>query len=191
MNEAILIAGWALYFYLHSLLAAIPVKKYFTHLFSLKSARVYRIGYNIVGLAGIFLMFYLQLITPSALIFNTSIATNVAAFLFFITGFVIMIMSIKNYDWKSFVGISDEHINTLVVAGLNKYVRHPLYSGTILFVTGYLLWQPYLKNLLLLFSMCIYLAIGIFYEERKLLKIYGVAYKDYQKKVRKMIPFIW
>jgi protein-S-isoprenylcysteine O-methyltransferase Ste14 len=191
MNEAILIVAWALYFYLHSLLAAIAVKQFIIQLFSLKFARIYRIGYNVFGLAGIILLFYFQFITPSILLFHTSLITNLLACLVLITGFVIMIVSIKNYDWKSFLGISEEHINSLMVAGLNKYVRHPLYSGTMLFIIGYFIWQPYCKNLLLLLLIVIYLAIGILYEERKLVKIYGAAYKDYQQKVKKMIPFIW
>jgi protein-S-isoprenylcysteine O-methyltransferase Ste14 len=191
MDEAILVIGWAIYFYLHSLLAALSVKIFFTQLFSLKSARMYRIGYNIFGLSGICLLLYLQFITPSVLLFAQDMATNVAAVILFITGLVIMFVSIKNYDWKSFVGISDEQINSLVVAGINKYVRHPLYSGTILFVLGFFIWQPYCKNLLLLLLMSIYLAIGILYEERKLVKIYGAAYIDYQRRVKKMIPYIW
>jgi protein-S-isoprenylcysteine O-methyltransferase Ste14 len=190
MNEALLVMGWAVYFYLHSLLAGTAVKRFFTHLFSISSARIYRIGYNIISLSGICLLLYLQLITPSLLLFKTGLATTAVSLLFFIAGLVIMFISIRNYDWKSFLGISDEHINLLIVTGLNKYVRHPLYSGTLLFVMGYFIWQPYCKNLLLLILICIYLAIGILYEERKLVKIYGAAYKDYQQKVKKMIPFI-
>ena len=191
MNEAMLVLGWGVYFYLHSLLASLAVKDFLTKLISLKSARVYRIGYNIIGFTGICLLLYLQYITPSVLLFNTHTPLLVLALLTGATGFIIMIISIKNYDWKSFVGITDEKVHALVISGINKYVRHPLYSGTMLFVMGYFIWQPYVKNLILLLLMCIYLAIGILYEERKLVKIYGTAYRDYQQKVKKMIPFIW
>ena len=191
MNEAMLVLGWGVYFYLHSLLASIPVKNFITQFFSLPSARAYRIGYNIVGFTGICLLLYLQYITPSVLLFITDTTSLIFALLTGITGFIIMIISIKNYDWKSFAGITNEKVYALVINGINKYVRHPLYSGTMLFVTGYFIWQPYLKNLILLILMCIYLAIGILYEEKKLVKIYGTAYRDYQQKVKKMIPFIW
>ena len=191
MNEAMLVLGWGVYFYLHSLLASLAVKDFLTKLISLKSARVYRIGYNVIGFTGICLLLYLQYITPSILLFNTDTTSLVFALLTGTIGFIIMIISIKNYDWKSFVGITDEKVYALVINGINKYVRHPLYSGTMLFVMGYFIWQPYAKNLILLVLMCIYLAIGILYEERKLVKIYGTAYTAYQQKVKKMIPFIW
>jgi methanethiol S-methyltransferase len=106
-------------------------------------------------------------------------------------GLIIMIVAIRNYDWKSFIGITEEKNYSLVIAGMNRYVRHPLYSGTMIFVMGYFIWQPYFKNLILMILMWVYLAIGIIYEERKLVKLYGDVYKNYQKKVKKMIPFIW
>lgn len=191
MNLFLLLFGWLLYFYLHSLLAATSVKQFLTRYLSISSARVYRIGYNIIGLTGIVGLLYLQFITPSALLFTQVSIGFYVALLLMGTGLVIMLFAIKNYDWKSFIGITDEQSYCLVIAGMNKYVRHPLYSGTMLFVTSYFLWQPYVKNLVLLVMMMIYLVIGIWYEEKKLVKVYGDAYKNYQRTVKKMIPFIW
>ncbi len=190
MNLFLLLLGWLLYFYLHSLLAATSIKQFLTRYLSI-SARVYRIGYNIIGLTGIVVLLYLQFITPSALIFMPVSISFYMALMLMVAGFVIMLFAIKNYDWKSFIGITAEQSYSLVIAGMNKYVRHPLYSGAMLFVTGYFLWQPYVKNLLLLVMMMIYLVIGIWYEEKKLVRVYGEAYKNYQRTVKKMIPFIW
>ena len=191
MNLILLLFGWLLYFYLHSLLAATSVKQFLIPYLSISSGRVYRIGYNIIGLTGIVGLLYLQFITPSTLLIIPVSISLFMALLLMVAGFVIMLFAIKNYDWKSFIGITAEQTYSLVIAGMNKYVRHPLYSGTMLFVTGYFLWQPYEKNLLLLVMMMIYLVIGIWYEEKKLARVYGEAYKNYQRTVKKMIPFIW
>ena len=191
MNLFLLLFGWLLYFYLHSLLAATSVKQFLTQHLSISSARVYRIGYNMIALTGIVGLLYLQYITPSALLFLPVSISFYMALLLMATGFVIMLVAIKNYNWKSFLGITAGQTYSLVIAGMNKYVRHPLYSGTMLFVTGFFLWQPYVKNILLLVMMMMYLVIGIWYEEKKLLKDYGEAYKNYQRTVKKMIPFIW
>lgn len=191
MNEAILLLVWLLYFYLHSLLAASSVKDFFAKKFAFNSPRSYRIAYNIFGLTGILLLLYFQFIIPSAILFNTGFISDSIAFLLLLAGLIIMIIAIRNYDWKSFVGITEEKSYALVIAGMNRYVRHPLYSGTMLFVLGYFFWQPYFKNLMLMILMWVYLAIGIIYEERKLVKLYGDVYKNYQKKVKKMIPYIW
>ncbi len=191
MNEAMLLLAWLLYFYMHSLLAASSVKDFLAKKFTVMSPRSYRIGYNIIGLTGILLLFYFQFIIPSTILFTTGFITHSIAFCLLLAGFIIMIFAISNYDWKSFVGITEEKKFALVIAGMNKYVRHPLYSGTMLFVMGFFIWQPYFKNLMLMVLMWVYLAIGIVYEERKLVKLYGDVYKNYQKKVKKMIPFIW
>ena len=191
MNEVFLMLGWLIYFYMHSLLAATSVKDFFAKQFNIKSARTYRIGYNILGLVGILLLFYFQFIIPSTFLFKPTLITNGISFGLMLIGLIIMMVSIRNYDWKSFIGIREEKNYALVIAGMNKYVRHPLYSGTMLFVMGYFIGQPYFKNLFLMVLMWIYLAIGIIYEERKLVKLYGDVYKNYQRNVKKMIPFIW
>jgi len=191
MNEVILLLAWLLYFYLHSLLAATSVKAFFAKKLAITSPRTYRISYNVIGLMGILLLFYFQFIIPSSILFNTGFFTSSVSFCLLLAGLVIMIIAIRNYDWKSFVGITEEKNYALVIAGMNRYVRHPLYSGTMLFVMGYFLWQPYFKNLMLMILMWVYLAIGIVFEERKLVKLYGDVYKNYQKKVKKMIPYIW
>lgn len=191
MNEGFLVLGWVVYFYLHSLLAATSVKAFFANKFALTSPCVYRFGYNVIGLTGILLLFYFQIIMPSNILFKPGIIAICISVCLMLTGLIIMIVAIRNYDWKSFIGISEEKIYALVIAGMNQYVRHPLYSGTMLLVSGFFVWQPYFKNLLLMILMWIYLAIGIFYEEQKLVNLYGDVYKNYQKKVKKMIPFIW
>ncbi len=191
MNLFLLLLGWLLYFYLHSFLAVTRVKQLLLQHSSISNARMYRIGYNMIALIGIVGLLYLQYITPSALLFLPVSISFYMALLLMATGLVIMLVAIKNYNWKSFIGITAGQTHSLVIAGMNKYVRHPLYSGTMLFVTGFFLWQPYVKNILLLVIMMMYLVIGICYEEKKLLKDYGEAYKNYQRTVKKMIPFIW
>ena len=191
MKELGLLFSWTAYFYLHSLLAAIPVKRSISQWLSIRSPRIYRIGYNLFFLAGLILLLYWQLVFPSTLLFSTGVSTNILAFCLMIPGLVIMMASIKNYDWKSYAGITNEKSHSLVIKGMNKYARHPLYSGTMLFLLGFLLWEPSYKNLWVWLLMWVYLAIGMRYEEKKLVNTYGTEYENYQKKVKKMIPFIW
>lgn len=190
MNEFFLLLAWLIYFFLHSLLAATAVKQFFYQVFA-TTPRLYRIGYNLFTLTGLIILCWFQFVITSAVLFHTVLITNAISFFIMIIGLFIMVASIRNYDWKSFIGITEEKIYALVIKGMNKYVRHPLYTGTMLFVLGFFIWQPYYKNLLLMLLMWLYLAVGIIFEERKLVTIYGEIYKNYQKKVKKMIPFIW
>ena len=78
--------------------------------------------------------------------------------------------------------------NTLQQKGLHKYVRHPLYLGTLLFIWGLFIIFPYLNNLIACLVITIYTVIGIELEEKKLMEEYGDLYREYSKKVPRLIP---
>ncbi len=68
-----------------------------------------------------------------------------------------------------------------------KYVRHPIQAGTLL---G--LWAtPYMSygHLLLSVGMTVYVLIGLYYEEKSLIKLFGEKYKDYMKTTPMLVPF--
>ncbi len=77
---------------------------------------------------------------------------------------------------------------TLQQSGLHKYVRHPIYFGTLLFVWGLFLLFPLLSNLIAASSLTVYVLIGIQLEETKLFLEYGEEYEQYSKRVPKLIP---
>lgn len=79
----------------------------------------------------------------------------------------------------------------LKVNGVHKYVRHPLYSGTILFVCGLFFIFPTLNNLIAAVLLILYVLTGIIFEEKKLKKEFGNAYIEYMSKVPKLIPSFW
>jgi protein-S-isoprenylcysteine O-methyltransferase Ste14 len=79
----------------------------------------------------------------------------------------------------------------LVVSGLNRYVRHPLYFATLLLLLGYFLRQPDRSHAITAALGLAYLLIGTRLEERKLVATFGQAYRDYQQKVPMLIPFKW
>ena len=70
--------------------------------------------------------------------------------------------------------------------GFYTYIRHPIQAGTML---G--LWatpQMSTGHLLLAITFTIYIFIGLYFEERDLLKTLGEAYKDYKKHVPMLFP---
>jgi protein-S-isoprenylcysteine O-methyltransferase Ste14 len=74
--------------------------------------------------------------------------------------------------------------------GLHRYVRHPLYFGTLLFVWALFFVFPYLNNLLACIIITIYTLIGATLEEKKLVKQFGEQYISYKRQVPMLIPRI-
>jgi methanethiol S-methyltransferase len=76
----------------------------------------------------------------------------------------------------------------LELGGLHRYIRHPLYLGTLLVVWSLFLFFPSLGNLLACFMITAYTLVGIRFEERKLLQEFGEDYAAYRRKVPMLIP---
>jgi len=70
---------------------------------------------------------------------------------------------------------------------LYKWVRHPIQLGVFIGVwaTPHLSWS----HALFAGSMTAYIFIGLYFEERDLIRHYGEAYRAYQRRVPKLIPF--
>ncbi|MGZ3688566.1 MAG: methyltransferase family protein, partial [Bdellovibrionota bacterium] len=74
----------------------------------------------------------------------------------------------------------------LIATGFYRYVRHPIYTFTLLaFLVAPLMT---LDRMLVVISVSLYLAVAIPVEERKLIAIFGKDYEAYRKRVPAVIP---
>ena len=78
----------------------------------------------------------------------------------------------------------------LKINGIHRFVRHPLYTGTILVVWGFFFVFPYLNNLIAVVLLTGYVIVGIRFEEKKLIAEFGEQYIHYMKKVPSLFPII-
>ncbi len=78
--------------------------------------------------------------------------------------------------------------NALRIDGVHKYVRHPLYLGTFLFIWGLFILVPLISLLIANIIITVYTLIGTAFEEQKLQKEFGTAYTNYQTQVPRIIP---
>jgi protein-S-isoprenylcysteine O-methyltransferase Ste14 len=77
----------------------------------------------------------------------------------------------------------------LLIQGPYRFVRHPLMACLLLF-----LWaQPAMPLTLLLLNggLSVYVLLGVVLEERDLLRRFGTAYADYQRRVPALLPWRW
>jgi protein-S-isoprenylcysteine O-methyltransferase Ste14 len=92
----------------------------------------------------------------------------------------------------SFIGIEqllappDSRPPELVISGLYRWVRHPLYTAGLIFIwlTPVMTWNVLALSL----GLSAYLIIGAYFEERKLLGEFGEAYQLYQRRTPMFFP---
>jgi len=79
----------------------------------------------------------------------------------------------------------------LIINGLYRYVRNPIYLGALAVVSGYIFWfgSQLLILYLLFFFLCFHLMI-VFIEEPILRNMFGEKYEEYCRNVPRWIPRI-
>jgi protein-S-isoprenylcysteine O-methyltransferase Ste14 len=76
----------------------------------------------------------------------------------------------------------------LKLSGILGMVRHPWYTGGLLLIWAQKMDRPILMMSLIL---SVYFIVGALLEERKLTRIYGQDYRDYQQGVSMFFPYKW
>lgn len=111
---------------------------------------------------------------------------------FMIIGGLIMIISRIQLGKYGTPVIHTGKDHKLVTKGLYKYVRHPMYSGATIMMLG-----PYLafRSLFVLIGMVIFfiplMRMRMKMEEETLLGTFGDEYRDYIKRTKRFIPYIF
>jgi methanethiol S-methyltransferase len=190
VSHILLAIAWIFYCTLHSILAGsrlkLYLKKYLGH-----SYKYYRTFYNLlaVGLLVILLLWLIRM--PSPLIWNPVFLQHIVALIMTVIGLVGMSICLRKYFLTS-VGFRDLFYEggnpTLVIDGLHRIVRHPLYLCTFIFIWGLFLFFPTWSLLITNVIITVYTLIGISFEENKLVGIFGKQYEDYTKSVPRIIP---
>jgi len=105
---------------------------------------------------------------------------------------VLLILGVLQTDTLSFVGlrqlVEEEKPAKFVTGGLYRLVRHPLYTAGLLFL--WLSPQVTVNSFTLYAAVTIYILIGAYFEERKLLREFGEAYADYRSRTPMLIPWL-
>ncbi len=184
--------SWIIFGFLHSALATHGPKEKAKSIMQ-RHYKFYRLNYSALSALILIYIVYYNFSINTILLWQPPIAEKFVAGIAGVAGLSVMFICIRQYFFD-LSGISvffkkeKASVDHLQVNGLNKYVRHPLYSGTLLFVLSFFLWQPLLSNLISCLCIWFYTLIGIHFEERKLLKTFGDAYKNYAAKAPMLIP---
>ena len=189
-SHIILATGWILFCVFHSVLASLRFKK-IAETRMRYQYKFYRLYYTLFALASFTLVLIYQftitsysLFTPTRL--SLKLGIIVAGF-----GLTIMCLCIVKYfmQLSGLKGlIENRKGNALMITGVHRIVRHPLYAGTFIFIWGLLIVYPYLSLFITDAIITIYTLIGLKFEEKKMEREFGDAYKSYQQSVPMIIP---
>jgi protein-S-isoprenylcysteine O-methyltransferase Ste14 len=196
-QHLIVAALWIIWCFVHSLMIASVVTNRLREKFG-NHYRFYRLFFNTVALATFcpLALYSLQLNEKPVFIWDGVLVVvqygllSLSVFLF--------LAGARHYSFSSFLGLAQiregEPSRTLsarpafATSGILGVIRHPWYAGALLLV-----WARDfgLMTLIINFVLSLYLVIGAFLEERKLLKEFGDDYRLYKNRVSMLLPWKW
>ena len=196
MNWIFFTLAWSTFYLLHSLMADEKVKDRLKKNFSI-AYTYYRLGYNVFFIITMGILVCWTVLANTGYLFPRKIWMIITGVIFILLGTTLLILAGKNYNLREFAGIpsNTHHTNQLtkeklVITGINKWVRHPLYLSLYILFTGTALLHPEAHTWVAVGISFIYLPIGIYLEEKKLIATFGKEYKNYRKSTPAIFPFL-
>ncbi len=182
----LLAIAWALYFCLHSLLAATPVKAMVAARLP-RLAPAYRLAYNGVALAALLPVLWLQWQLSGAPLFEIPMPARLACDVAAVAAVATFFWTLRWYDMGAFTGLRIESVDGsagFTLSPLHRHVRHPWY-----FLALVIIWTRPMDSAWLVTSIAItlYLVVGSHLEDAKLVGTFGEAYRRYRERV----PGLW
>ena len=159
----------------------------------------YRLFYNLSSL--IFFSAFIALSPkPDLIIYDLQYPFDLITFALQVLSLIGLIWAVRPIDLKEFIGIAQieryfsreypveelDEKTELKIVGAFRYVRHPVYLFSILFLG----FRPQMSLFYLVTFFCsaVYFYIGSIFEERKLVEVFGDQYREYQSRVPRLFP---
>jgi protein-S-isoprenylcysteine O-methyltransferase Ste14 len=190
LNHVFLAGVWIVYCGLHSVLASISVKQWVQQNTG-TGFRYYRLFYTLFAFLSLVAVIYIQLSIQSIYLYEQNPFSYAVGGIIAAAGLSLMMVCIKKY-FLSLSGLKslyqESPSSELMIAGVHRYMRHPLYTGTFLFIWGLWVMFPSLSLRVMDTVITVYTVYAIRLEETKLVQEFGDKYREYQRTVPKLIP---
>jgi methanethiol S-methyltransferase len=176
----------------HSILASLTIKAKTRQLISPALDRWYRLGFNFIAVVTLLPILLLPLLMSDKKIYTIPFPWVMLSLAIQLLAVIGVVAAVHQTGMASFLGLQQVFLtrdNTppkLVTGGLYRYVRHPIYTASLIFI--WLLPVLTWNLLALLIGFSLYFIIGALFEERKLLREFGDAYAEYHNRTPMLIP---
>lgn len=182
---------WLLWCAGHSLLAATAVKERLRGLFPFAPA-CYRLAYNLLALFSLVPILWWEARIGGAKVLIWQGGWEILRLLFWGVALGLAWGGARAYGLRSFLGLDcrrrqgQENPPSLRCAGVLAWTRHPWYLAGLLILWGR---DLSLAQLVTAGLLSLYLILGAFWEERRMLALFGEDYEEYRRRVPMFIPW--
>ncbi len=84
-----------------------------------------------------------------------------------------------------------EHTTSLITTGVYRYIRHPMYASLLCLTWGIAYKNPTGMIMICAAAATIFLSRTVLVEERENLVFFGEEYRQYMKRTKRFVPWIW
>ena len=152
--------------------------------------KYYRLLYNVFSVVSFAPILYLMVVLPNKDFYQISSPWSYLMFAGQGLSLILLFVAVLQIDTLSFVGLrqlfEDEKPGRLVKSGFYSLMRHPLYTFSLLFL--WLSSSVTVNSFIVYVSLTVYILIGAYFEERKLLREFGQEYADYKSATPMIVP---
>lgn len=174
-------------------MASLKIKEGVLRMIGSSAMKGYRLGYNLISVISFLPLLVLAVALPDKLLYSIPGPWVAMTLIIQLMAVLALVVGVFQTDLGSFIGLKQVMGGTtdtnIVTGGLYRYVRHPLYTAGLVFI--WLTPVMTLNRLVLYLSLTIYILAGVYFEERKLMREFGVAYEDYRSKTPMLIPVLF
>ena len=193
---AILIGAFVFWGFMHSVTATFRVKDFVSRTLGAWTERYYRLTYVALATITFLPILALPVLLPDVTLWTIPMPWALLTGAVQLAAVAALGFSLLQSGSMAFLGIpqalgasapdKSEQLNT---GGLYRYMRHPLYTFSMLF-----LWlTPVMtRNVLVLYAaFSIYFLVGAIFEEAKLVKQFPGAYEAYRARTKMFVPWVF
>jgi protein-S-isoprenylcysteine O-methyltransferase Ste14 len=179
---------------LHSTLASLKAKELAHRWFGPAADRFYRLAYNLFALASFGPVLVIIFLTPDRQLYLVPLPWMALMIAGQLLAMVALVVGFLQMDVWEFVGLRQttgslsSRGGELLISGLYRHVRHPLYTAGLAFI--WLMPLMTANVLAINIALSLYVVIGAWFEERKLMHEFGEAYAAYQRQTPMLVPFL-
>jgi methanethiol S-methyltransferase len=184
---------WLLFSLFHSIFASEKCKKFIETVMK-RRYKYYRILYSLFAFISLSVIVVYHLSINTIVLWNVQPAEVIISITGIITSGLVMIFFAKKFFFElsgADVFIERKRSATLIKKSLYNYVRHPLYTATLLLIWSIFFLHPSLSSLISGLSITVYTIIGIHFEEKKLITSFGESYIQYRSETPMLIPKLY